>query len=466
MTLSEKQVALLRWIADGCPDGTMDGDFYRISAAALRNRGLVTTAGRGSTWTATIAPAGRDYLTQVDGPNPPIPRQASVSVTERLVDDVIAAGGSLLLPRKNWLDRDGVDYENRARLAERYGKVPPNKRLTVSIVSREELRLELVDAPGRGARAELVPIVIADKVGRYHPAARQFRDRSERHEISRALLPRATRIVQALAVEAERRGWSAEASPESKNGYGYDNWTGTKDGHLQVTVERHRFWLRLQEEGVHTRGPWEEEVRRYRNVSREWASYRDRDLPSGPYDADASGRLKLELHADGGWIYSGRQSRWADRQSWTLEERLPHLFREIEERVVEADRVAEERRIAAANAAEAAARQAEEREREWHVLMGRAKEHLFEAHCAAHLRTQADAWQTAEHLRRYCAAVAASYGDHAKAAEWMIWARAYIIQLDPLTTAPTMPEPPEASSEALQQYLPAGWSVRGSEYVR
>lgn len=94
-TLTEKQVALLRWISTGCPDGVMEDDFYRISAAALRNRDMVTISGRGPTWSAKIAPAGAEYLKQVDGPNPPIPRQANVSVAQQLVDDVVAAGGSL-----------------------------------------------------------------------------------------------------------------------------------------------------------------------------------------------------------------------------------------------------------------------------------------------------------------------------------------------------------------------------------
>src|SRR4051812_26798930 len=119
-TLTEKQV--LRWIADGCTDGMMADQFHRISAAALRSRGLVTTSGRGSTWTAKVTAAGTEYLRDADGQNPPVPRQANVSVTQQLVDDVIAAGGSLRVPRKGWYAGNGVDYENRARLAERYRK--------------------------------------------------------------------------------------------------------------------------------------------------------------------------------------------------------------------------------------------------------------------------------------------------------------------------------------------------------
>jgi len=38
--LNESQVAVLRWITAGSPRGVMEGYAHRISAAALRSRGL------------------------------------------------------------------------------------------------------------------------------------------------------------------------------------------------------------------------------------------------------------------------------------------------------------------------------------------------------------------------------------------------------------------------------------------
>src|SRR6266481_2579711 len=151
VTLNEVQVAVLRWIHEGCPDNGVDGVSSRISAGALRNRGLVRTSGRGSTWKAAITAAGKEYLQQVGGPNPPLPRQPNVSVTQQLVDDVIEAGGSLRLPRKRWNETEGIDYERRARLAETYGKVPRGSRLIVKTVSAEELLIELLTEPGIAA---------------------------------------------------------------------------------------------------------------------------------------------------------------------------------------------------------------------------------------------------------------------------------------------------------------------------
>lgn len=108
-TLNDVQVSLLRWIDQGCPETGVDGVSARISAGALRNRGFVRTSGRGQTWKATITDAGKEYLQQVDGPNPPQPRQANVSVTQQLVDEVVAAGGSLACSAqalgREWWDR-------------------------------------------------------------------------------------------------------------------------------------------------------------------------------------------------------------------------------------------------------------------------------------------------------------------------------------------------------------------------
>jgi hypothetical protein len=202
-------------------------------------------------------------------------------------------------------------------------------------------------------------------------------------------------------------------------------------------------------------------VDRFRGVSRDSYFYRDRELPTGAYDAAATGRLNLELNRE--WPFRGRQSRWGDRQSWTLEDRLPHLFREIEERIVEAERVAEERRVATERAAEAAKLEAEEHQRRWHVLMERARERLLEDHRAKQLRNEAGAWRDADRLRRYCDAVDTAYGSRPDTAEWLAWARGYVAQIDPLNRPPTMPKPIEATPEALQPYLPEGWSAHGPE---
>jgi hypothetical protein len=44
MTLTDRQLAVLRWINDGCPDNVMSGEAHKVSAAALRAAGSCPAA--------------------------------------------------------------------------------------------------------------------------------------------------------------------------------------------------------------------------------------------------------------------------------------------------------------------------------------------------------------------------------------------------------------------------------------
>ena len=54
--------------------------------------------------------------------------------------------------------------------------------------------------------------------------ARQFRERTSIHEVSRQALPRVSRIVHALALEIERRGHTIECVSAPTNSYGAQDW--------------------------------------------------------------------------------------------------------------------------------------------------------------------------------------------------------------------------------------------------
>lgn len=64
--LNDKQRSVLRWVADGSPDGVMEGYHYRVSAAALRSRGLLKITGRGPTWHARLTELGEGFLARLD----------------------------------------------------------------------------------------------------------------------------------------------------------------------------------------------------------------------------------------------------------------------------------------------------------------------------------------------------------------------------------------------------------------
>jgi hypothetical protein len=454
-TLNEVQVAVLQWIHEGCPDNGVDGVSSRISAGALRNRGLVRTSGRGPTWKAAITAAGREYLRQVGGPNPPLPRQPNVSVTQQLVDDVIEAGGSLRVPRKRWNETDGIDYERRARLADTYGKVPRGNRLIVKTASAEELLLELVTDPSIAAVGDeehslaLTRVPVPIRLTKYHRVAREFRDRTNLHEISRKALPRVLRIVHALAVEAERRGYGIACVRVREDGYGRTEWKPAQDGQLVFTINRHELKMRIWEKGAGQRGPYEHQMRRWKN---------DRDQPfrlmqfvdrPKPYDSRATGELNVEAL---GSAY-GRQKAWGDRNRWKLEDRLPNLLREVELQAVEA----EERQLVRE-------REQAEQQRQWDAAMQHAKRRLVDDHRREVLRNRVRAWAEAEAIRVYCASVEARHGMDAIAAdpdasEWLALAREHA---DGAQQLPHMPADPEITHDGLKPYL-GGWSPYGPQ---
>ncbi|WP_285486253.1 hypothetical protein [Amycolatopsis taiwanensis] len=63
--LNARQLDVLRWIADGCPDGVMSGDSHKLTARALESRRLVVVTKRKGCWSAAVTNTGHYYLTVV-----------------------------------------------------------------------------------------------------------------------------------------------------------------------------------------------------------------------------------------------------------------------------------------------------------------------------------------------------------------------------------------------------------------
>ena len=61
--LNQRQLDVLNWIKDGCPeDGRWTDYTFKTTAQALASRRLVTVSKRGGGWKAVILPAGEHYL--------------------------------------------------------------------------------------------------------------------------------------------------------------------------------------------------------------------------------------------------------------------------------------------------------------------------------------------------------------------------------------------------------------------
>lgn len=459
--INDRQRAVLDWIADGCPDGVYEGEGHKVSAAALRARGLVKIRGRGQAWNAELTDRGREFLAGSPAPPPASPPSKPVRTpttdrkpqsssaravdkpptkTEQLVADVIAADGRLVLPDE--AARGGINWRQRAYAAQRHGKVPDGKRLVVSR-GREGFVIELMDGQtGNELGAE--QIHVPARLTKYHRVARQFRDRSDLQRISRKALARALRIIHALALEIERRGHQIEcANAPQTDRYGRRGRNAKDSAHLIVTIKNHALEVRIYEKGVGLRSAWEQERAHYEENR---LNFRLGYLPTRPaaYDKDATGQLNISLLS-----HSPRQTTWGDRKRWKLDDRLGQVLRELETQAVEA----EERRLARE-------RKEADRQRQWEAAMADAKRRFIEDHQLDVLRRRVQAWQEADAIRAYCDAVEARHGQAATETNTAAWLQLAREHADHLQRLPTMPAEPEITNEALKPYL-GPWSPYG-----
>jgi len=387
----------------------MEGYAHRVSAAALRSRGLLRISGRGPTWHAELTPSGRSLLEQLDTPK--------------------AQSSSSEPPRR------ALTTEKRDRKP-----APPQPLKTEQLVAEGGVSIDL-DAD---------PIPVPARVVNYHPAVREFRDHTYTHEVSRKLLPRASRIMHALAGELDKRGHTLACVRARTDSYARSEWKATTDGQFVVTIKGHELELRLAEKGVDLRGPWEAHKER-RDEDREAMRFDRWDVGRiEPFDKGATGRLEVSIVG-----YGSRQRAWGDRKRWSLEDRLPQLLAELETLAEEA----EQRQLTRE-------REEEERQQAWEKAMVLARERAIEHHHVETLRGRVDAWEEADRIRAYCDAVEQRHGEEIasdpEAARWLQFARQHA---DRAQRLPRTPADPELRSGDLTRFL-GGWSSHGPYRAR
>jgi hypothetical protein len=320
--------------------------------------------------------------------------------------------------------------------AERRGAVPAGKRLVVTH-ERDELRIDLRDAPD-GTPTQVLPVPVPERVGRYHPIVAEYRKQHDRHEVSRAQLPRASRILQGLVVEAERRGFTVQGPATSKvREHRRPEWSGDTDGHLRVTVNSVTVTLRIREDGIRSRSI-------YPNFDYAYRAHDDRARRTTAYEQGAKGTLRISIVAP--YIAAHGRSSWGDGKTQELEACLPAVLMEVEARTAQ-----ERERLKIAE------EEAELRRLEWEDAKAQARHRHSEHQRAQILATQIDAWQHASAIRAYCDAIQQKYPQDGSAVAWAGWARARADAIDPLAMTPTLPEPSaDVSPEDLRPFLD-GW---------
>jgi hypothetical protein len=480
-SLNERQVQVLRWIGDGCPEGVMAGYTYKTTAIALQGRRLVVVSKRHGVWSAVLTDNGRHYLEHGTYPpaSPPRrstarrnlapaaatagkPRSATVSrgsapVTEEpasdqerapdrprqvtggavkparegavdwLIRQLEQAGGEIHVESPTWVNGRcvGVDYGQLIKAANRAGKVPEGRRILSRDLGRHGMDIWFAPAIP-GTQVPHRPVPVPARIPRHHPIVAAFRDHRDRHEISTAHLTRALQILQALITEAERRGYSASLTEDRTQPWEHYRWAASRDGHVVITVDGHPQPVRILEIGMPSRSAW--------NATH----YRQRDMY---FTNTGTGRLRLEIAGYGG--REGRIFRWSDSDRARLETKLPAVLAEIEIRGAEDAHQERERQ------AQHDARLAEEEQ-----AARRAAARALEKQRADELLDQLDRWETAHRLRGYLTALqetirqrqrdpAIGDGDPqiADATRWLAWAQQYTQRLDPLSGLPGMRGP-------------------------
>lgn len=439
--LNQKQVDVLGWIRDGCPDGVYtEGWEHRIVARALERRGLVSVGGRGPTWVASITTAGRARL---DSPPTEVEVVPEDSEADRLIADVIEAGGTLNV---NAADADARPWDKLVRLSLKSTKRPHGKKLTITRIGgwySKEQRISFTE------RFEdyvtTTPVAVPERVGKYHPIVRQYLADKQWQYVSKEHLPRAGRILQAVAAEAERRGMRVIEPSKAKKNQGQPQYKRVT-GHLWLKTAQGEYSIEIREipgKGGAKRGYYGD----YPKSTPRWINQRQTEFIS-------TGRFELIL--DGPRTpYQGEHFR--DSRSTTVEDKLPDLFARLDTYALEAE-WAEQERI----------REKAERQRQWEAAMIKAKADFARTVRWEHFTNLA---KSSENLRRYreflasATEAASALPDEAQAiaTEYLSEMRLIVDGLDPMATPSLIvPEVPESTPEQLKPFL-GRWSPHGAE---
>lgn len=395
--LTDRQLAVLQWVAEDSPSGGWaDGDYtYKTTCYGLANRRLVTVDRRRHHWKATITVAGRFYLkhgtypfedsklsrTKADKPTtstdaaapvtrPTRPKTQSAAgkhksaykaKSDQLVEDVVAAGGRLVVTS----DGKGPNYDHLVQLAIRRGVVPEGKLLKIVRGRGWGERIISLDDPPEWMTIELAPIPIAEQLRKPHAAVKRLRDDSEQVRLPRSARGRALRMLNALALTASKRGHEVRTTERPKS---YVHHRERDDSSLTVVIKGHDFGVEVTE--VYKRVPHVPTDQELRRVERDsW--YR---IPKN--DDVPTGILKFSVNRG----FPHRQSSWTDSDENRSARMLAEILQEIELRAHAAEKMRLKRE-----------REAQERRARWQRAMDQANEGLQETHRASILRSQLEA---------------------------------------------------------------------------
>jgi hypothetical protein len=466
--LNQRQLEVLGWIGDGCPDGRWTDFTFKTTAGALAWRRLVAVSKRGGVWSAAILPAGGHYLAH--GSYPPghwdrrRPRQAidldvttrtpmvaprrsveqerpatvrparkpqpgALTPTRKLLKDIVDAGGILELDTSD----DKTSYRSLVGIINRRKMAPAGQEVIMlngAYYHHLIFRLSSVSDWKTQSPAETVA---AERIGRWHPAVATLRSEKRRDSIVKPLRDRAFRLLHALAGEAEARGHSVRLP--KRNSHGYVNDSSRLVGDLIVQVgEIHCSVDILQPKDRVPHTPTRDEIEREKKYS--W--------PPRTYDYVPADRLSIALDTSSRFSF---KITWPETKTLRLESRLPDVMTTFERwAVIDTERKEAERR--AAIEAQKRREREDERAREAYV------QHALGERLVADLKD----WELVGRLRRFLADMAgcvehiSDEEEQAAAVEWLQWCTQYTATRDPFTKPIRQPEIKPPGYSELQEF--------------
>ncbi|SDS52900.1 hypothetical protein [Microterricola viridarii] len=465
--LNPGQLEILAWVREGAPDDVYDDYRPRIVARALHNKGLVTVRGSGGDWSVSLTEDGAFYLDNGEYPREPeppatsgsvahtkkpvsstsdpapkqrVPKTPGVGPTDAMMAALVAAPDHRIEIEYNESGR----YEQLARAAERFKKIPDGMQITVSHDSRTlTAHVTLHPLPEWRTRV-LAPIPVLGTLRGASDVVQGLQTRED-FEIRTSERNRALRLVQALVSEALSRGYEvSKTRGRRKNQWGYFDRNEEDPGHFKIALGPDEYKL-----SVYQLTEKREHIATKSELARAGRGYA---LPK--WDVVPTGGLGIRIDAPGAGFWG---STWADRDDRALEDALAQILQELELRhdaAIERRRKEELQRI--------------ERKRQWEIARDEAVQALTDSHRAEVLARQVAKWREVAAIREYAGEmeqrvlVEADGGKRAAVLEWVQWAREYADRVDPLRGRIRLPAPPEATYAALQPFM-GSWSANGPE---
>jgi len=389
--VNARQLEVLRWVADGCPDGVMVGASCKTTAVALRNRRLLKVSKRGG-WHAELTDDGRYYLEHNRYPGE-LPKSARPKPT-------LSTRQRSEIRKKSSAETPSPDRDDR-----KTGKPSPAATIRVPAALRNP-----------------------------HPVVVALRDDLRRLGLTPSVRGRALRVLQALVTEAERRGWSVHEVKMRRNEYGY-HWLDSKN-HLIVETGEASVGVRiLQQKDRSPHTPTAEELDRQQR----WGS----NPPK--YDHTPNDYLRIEI--DSRW--NGRQHSWSEGVRGPIDRKLPAILDEIEYRHGEA----QERRLEALKVEEEREQRRLEAVERATVLLRESSRAEVLAEQVANWRYVNQLREYVESMEKVAAGLEGDA--RTEAIEWIAWAHGHCERVDPLRRPLRAPDDPEPTPEALRPFLGA-----------